>query len=278
MKKRFPLIALVGIVVIVGAFLLVNQRAEAPAPSSTIPPSQQPGSSTSQPTKPVTPTTPTKSTSPTTPSSTPQPSKTQGKVYFAVKDTSASLQGLQSVYLTISEVMVHSPTKGWISISKDRALYDLLKLRQDQTITYYLTEANLEAGTYNQLRLIVESLVVVKDGTNYPAVFPSNTLHLIGKLVVDKGKTSAAVFDFLLDKSLHITGDGKYIFLPVVKLQTSSSLNVHQVIFPRITIASGRTDSESTQGMDENGNVKVGFYYSAWEKLEIVDNKIKRIP
>lgn len=209
----------------------------------------------------------------------------QGVAVFGITDELVSLGNIQAVVMTVKELMVHSPSKGWVSVSKTPRTYDLFYLHSVNA-TEFLADANLEAGSYDQIRLIIDKIVVTPNGgAPQEAKLPSNDLRLVGELLVEKGKTASAVFDFLSEKSLHITGDGKYIFAPVIKLDTRNDVEVAQISkrneqFPngRLDVGGGRPKFSGTLGMDENGNFKTNGGIDPLSKVELINGYIKVIP
>lgn len=217
-------------------------------------------------------------------------SKNQGRVVFAVADVTAPLTNVQSIFLTVNRVSVHSATKGWIVVSQTPRVYDLLKLHAAGPVFELLAEAHLDAGMYEQIRLFVSSVVVVtKDGKNQEAKLPSQELTIAGTIVVLKGENSSATFDFEADKSLHLTGEGKYIFAPVVSVETRNTAGTIQIqtkneILPngRVDISGGTIRFSQTLGMNENGELKKDFRIDPTAHLEIVGsgkgNVIRIVP
>lgn len=218
-------------------------------------------------------------------SSQPAPATgTIGRVVFGVTDDLVSPGTLRSLNITIKEVWVQSPTKGWVLVSKTPRTFDLFQLHS-LGATEFLADANLPVGNYNQVRLVVERVIAINaDGTSQEAKLPSGDLKLIGDLEVIKGEISSVVFDFLVDKSLHITGNGKYIFAPVIKLDTRNNVGIQiaakNQLYPngKLEISNGRSKFNAVLGMDENGEIKLNGGINPNAKVEMVDGKIKVTP
>ncbi len=174
-----------------------------------------------------------------------------GNVVFAIKDASTDISGVSSINVTVDQISVHNDAKGWVTASTESKVFDLMALKASGAIEL-AGQSSLEAGTYDQVRLNISKVIVVKNGQSVEAKLPSNTLTLTAKLVVEANKTSTITFDFLADKSLHATGNGKYILAPVVKLQTKSSADV-TVTGKNVVIVGGKVEHESTEGVDQDG-------------------------
>ena len=204
------------------------------------------------------------------------PAKTQGTAVFVIKDAGVSLDTIASIMLSVKEVSVLS-AKGWISISKTPKQYDLIKL-YGSGAAELLAEANLESGTYNQIRLMVDKVsVTTKAGVTKDAKLPSGDLKIVGPLVIEKGKTSGITLDFIASKSLHTTGKGEYIFAPVIQADTKTSVFV-QRIGSKIELIGGEQKFSAALGMDEGGGLKVGFELDKGATLELVGSVIKIVP
>ena len=164
---------------------------------------------------------------------------------------------------------------GWITVSKTPKQYDLLKLYQ-QSITELLIDTRLEVGTYDQIRLLIEKILVVKkNGELIDAKLPSKELKINAQLLVSKNENAGVVFDFLTSKSLHTTGDGKYIFAPVISLETKSDVTIQNLPNNRVEIVGGISKFMANVGMNEEGNMKMDFIFEPYTELKIVNGAIK---
>jgi len=196
------------------------------------------------------------------------PSGGQGRVVFAVTDAAASLDNLTSVTMSVSKVEVQSSANSWVTVSSQPYNFDLLKLKKSGALEL-LADVKLNAGTYNQIRLNVSKVVVVKSGQSFEAKLPSGELKIVGRVVVEADSTSSAVLDFLLDKSLHLSGNGTYVFAPVVKLTTQSQTTAQVAANRVVTIGRGRVDADLSVGMNEKGETKENFEIGASAKVEV---------
>ncbi len=201
-------------------------------------------------------------------STTSAPAAGQGKVVVGISDASTAIQGVSSIMLTVDTVEVQSAAQGWVTISSSSKQYDLLQLKQSGAVAL-LANANLHAGTYDQIRLTISKVLVTASGTVQEAKLPSGTLKIVGRIVVEEGKTATAVLDFKADKSLHATGNGKFILAPVVNLKTKSDASVEERSDDTLKINGGKNEDEVNVGMDEHGDTKDNFELDANAKIEI---------
>ncbi len=209
----------------------------------------------------------------------PTASKSKGRVIFALKDEFVSIDQIDSILFTVSEIQIQNPGKGWVTVMAEPKVYDLVKIYKSGTMEF-LSEVYLDPGTYNQLRMAVGKVMIIKKGSASPeeAKLPSGELKIPARLQITKGENSSVEIDILSEKSLHTAADGKYIFMPVVRVETRSNVTSFQVRQNTVTIIGGAAVYDASFGMDENGNAKDNYRLSPAAKLEIVDDKIKIIP
>lgn len=195
----------------------------------------------------------------------------KGRVVFALTDAAADLQNVSEVRLQVEQVQVQGSGSAWITVMAQPKEFDLLKLKQTGTAEL-LADASLEAGTYNQIRLDIGKVIVISDSGETEAKLPSSQLKIVGRFTVEAGTTSTVLVDVLLDKSLHVTGNGKYILTPVVKFESKSQANAKVESGNKVDISGGKTDASTTVGMDVSGEVKSDFAVDAKAKLEVLAN------
>lgn len=203
-------------------------------------------------------------------------SDAQGRVIFSVTDAAADMGTVSEINMKVNSVEVHSEASGWATVSTTPRTYSLLDLNE-RSESELLAEVNMQAGTYDQIRLNVDSVAVItKAGATKIAKLPSGQLLINSKLIVKANETSSANFDFLADKSLHTTGSGEYIFAPVVKLETRSNTNVSVNSASVVSIDGGNVDDSVTIGMDIDGSIKANFQLKTTDKLKVgTDGKIE---
>ncbi len=201
---------------------------------------------------------------------------TEGRVVFSVTDAAADMGIISEVNMKISKVEAHSAAEGWVTVSTTPRAYRLLSLNAKNDFEL-LADANMKAGTYDQVRLFVDAVTIdTTAGVSKTAKLPSNVLKINTELIVKEGTTSSVSFDFVANKSVHMTGNGTYIFAPVVKTETKSDTKVTVATNGIVSTTGGRVDEVNTVGMDVDGSVKADFNIKAADKLEIgTDNVIK---
>lgn len=197
-----------------------------------------------------------------------------GTAYFSVTDAAADLDALGSVVITFDELSVQSAGETWTTIELEEQTFDLLELEAESALAL-LAEAELEEGTYNQIRLDVSSVVVTDEEGEHEAFLPSGELRLAGQLVVVEGETSSATFDFIVNESLHMTGDGQYIMTPVIQLETREGTQVRVEANNRVRVEGGQVSENARLGMDVDGQMREGRPVDVGADVSIVDGKVQ---
>lgn len=196
------------------------------------------------------------------------PAAGEGKVVFGISDAAMDIEGVSSIMMTVDSVEVQSGTQGWIVVSSSSKQYDLLRLKQSGAVAF-LADINLAAGTYDQVRLTISKVLVNASGTIQEARLPSGTLKISGRIVVEEGETSTAVLDFKADKSLHMTGNGKFIMAPVINFKTQRRASVGKNFDETLKINGGENEDDVNVGMDVKGEIKNNFELDSNAKIEI---------
>ena len=193
----------------------------------------------------------------------------QGRVVFSITDAAADLGAVSSIDVTIDRVEVHNDAEGWVTVSDTPKTYDLLELR-DENGTVALADVMLDAGTYQQIRMEISDVTVTDAEGEEEAKLPSGELRLVGNVVVEENITSAVTFDFIANESLHTTGNGRYIFAPVIQLETRTDADVAVAAdYNRVRIRGGTVTTATRLGMDVDGNVGAGLTIPAEARVDI---------
>ena len=200
----------------------------------------------------------------------------KGRVVFAITDAAADVGSVSQVLVTVDNVEAHKVEgDSWVTISSNAQTYDLLELKQSGELAI-VADIEVQTGTYDQVRFEISKVVVVDSNGENEAKLPSDVLRINSDLEVNENSTATATFDFIVDESLHITGNGRYILAPVIQVETRSDAEVEVQRDDRVTIEGGEVKTNVKVGMDENGNVDIGLKIPANANLDIgSDNKIK---
>ena len=144
-----------------------------------------------------------------------------GTLVLQITDAPGDLN-ISEALVTISQIRVHyaginqNDTNGsWIFVTNESQTFDLVKI---QNATEFLGEVNLNAGWYTQIRLSVDKALVTIEGTQYDLKISSMNVKLISPFLVQDNETLTLTLDFDVQKSVHKTGNGKYIMKPTIKV------------------------------------------------------------
>lgn len=185
-------------------------------------------------------------------------SPAKGEAVFAVSDAAADMGAVSDIELTIDGLRIRSEAGAWTTVNTGQQTFMLLDLR-DRAAAELLARASLAAGSYDRLELQVSKAVVTDASGRHEAKIPGNKLQLEGEMEVQAGATATANFDFLADKSLHMTGNGQYIFAPVVLLETRRGVAVEVQANNEVKVTGGSISTRLETGMDVHGNVDAGL-------------------
>ena len=110
-------------------------------------------------------------------------------------------------------------TAGWYTIVNENKTYELIRL---QNVTDVLGEDTLPAGKYTQIRLTIEkaNITINNNGDikEHDLKIPSKKVKLINPFWIYKDETTILTLDFDVKKSVHQTGNNKFIMKPTIKV------------------------------------------------------------
>lgn len=152
----------------------------------------------------------------------------------------APLENVAEVNVVIDSVQVNNTDneEGWETISTPMELFNLLELTNGAYAV--LGEAELEAGTYEQIRLILNSEgnnLVFEDSTTQDLIIPSGTqtgIKLNINAEIEEGFTYTLILDFDAGRSVVKAGSsGKYLLKPVIRATNeATSGNISGTVLP----------------------------------------------
>jgi len=162
-------------------------------------------------------------------------SGTQGTVRLQMTDAPGPFD---AVNLVVNQVAIHrglpdsreqdgaaDSTSGWEILRNQPATYDLMKLRNGVFAT--LAQAMVPAGHYTQIRLkLGAGSNVVVDGVPFPLTVPSGMqsgYKLVGGFDVPANGLLDLGLDFDAARSIHQTGNGKYLLKPTCRVMPFST-------------------------------------------------------
>jgi hypothetical protein len=164
-----------------------------------------------------------------------------GRIEVRVTDAPPEY-GITEIWVTVLDseeegVAVHKAGDDgdgeWITIPiTGENPFDLLQLQKADLDALLATE-EITAGKYTQIRMTIDTVEVrIGDGDLQPAILPSGKLKFVRPFEVVDGETTIILLDFIADKSVTVTGNGKIIVKPVVKLSVSQALLIATTSLP----------------------------------------------
>jgi len=176
------------------------------------------------------------------------PASTMGTLNVAMTDAPAC--GFDAVNVTVTKVRVNKSATasdtdgGWtdITLAAPKKV-NLLSLTNGVLET--LGQTSLEAGQYNQLRLVLDAnangmantVVVSGAKTEQALETPSavqSGIKLVGGFTVESGQRADVGIDFDACKSIVARGKGAYALKPVVKMLPSAINGISGVVSPAL--------------------------------------------
>jgi hypothetical protein len=140
----------------------------------------------------------------------------QGRLKIHLTDAPADYD---EVNITFSSIEIHREDTGWFTVSTEIQNVDLLTLRNGATVLF--ADTILSVGKYTQIRLHIVDAEVVVDGITYPLEIPSGDqsgLKLIHPFEIIPDFTVELLLDFDAHRSIHQTGNGRYIMKPTIRV------------------------------------------------------------
>ncbi len=195
-----------------------------------------------------------------------------------VRMVDAPIDNATEVNVVVNSVQVNNAETdtGWVTITEPNQSYNLLSLTNGAYAV--LGEAELEPGTYEQIRLVLASEghnIVFEDGTSEGLFVPSGAqtgVKLNVNAEIEAGFTYTLILDFNASKSVVKAGNsGKYLLKPVIRatneaetgkivgsvLPAAARSEIHAIV-DQDTIAT--TFADTTDGSFELVALEAGTY------------------
>lgn len=151
------------------------------------------------------------------------PEPTAGEAPFVLKLID-SVGPYDEVNLEVIEVSAHrageDSTSGWVILSQDTLAVNLLEFTNGNYAV--LSDTVLSGGDYTQIRLLLtENNTVVVAGETHELEIPSGStsgLKLNHPFTIEEDVLYSATLDFDAERSIHVTGNGRYKMNPVIRV------------------------------------------------------------
>jgi hypothetical protein len=158
-------------------------------------------------------------------STSPAAGGSEGRLRLTLIDARADFD---EVNVVVVGVRAHragaDSTSGWMTVSDDTFAVDLLTLTGDNGVV--IADTLLPAGRYTQIRLLLgEGANVVVAGQTHALEVPSGAtsgLKLNHPFTLAADSLYAATLDFDAHRSIHRTGNGRWIMRPVIRVMVDA--------------------------------------------------------
>lgn len=147
----------------------------------------------------------------------PASAPTMERGIIEIRVTDPGVVGVTSANVTVENIEIHPVAGDWQTIIES-ATFDLVMLAETEEAET-LGEATIDAGGFTGIRMDVTTVVgLTIEGEEYEATVPSEKFRIVKAFTVEDGVKTILTLDFDLSKSLVMTGEGKALFKPVLKL------------------------------------------------------------
>ncbi len=160
-----------------------------------------------------------------TPEPTPAPEPTVEQGTIEIRVTDPGVAGVLSAIVTAENITIHKVGGGWVPIIPGPVTFDLVYLA-DTGIEQILGEADIPTANFTGIRMDVIGVNGLTDedpSREYDAEVPSDKLRIVKPFEVVGGVKTILTLDFDLTKSLIMTGQGKFLFKPVLHVKVAHS-------------------------------------------------------
>ena len=181
-----------------------------------------------------------------------------GRAVFTIRDAPVRMTDINELWITVDAVEIQSAQGTWVTVSSQKNRYDLLQLREEG-IQAILADVSLSPGTYGQVRLTISKVEVMDDRGSNDAVLPSGVLRFNAPFTVVSNELTVVQFDFDLAVSLHLTGNGRYVLTPVIRVIAYDNANVRVSPSQIVYVNSGAQREIVVVGTNEQGETGPGL-------------------
>lgn len=213
-----------------------------------------------------------------------------GTLNVSMVDAPLMESGVEAVNVTFSSIRVHrsdnaeAAADGWIDIvgpetAVENRTFNLFELVNG--VSAVLGEQVLVAGTYTQIRIIVESATLRVDGVDEELTIPSSAqtgIKLVGNFTVEPNVITELMLDFDAEQSVRNLGNGEWEMRPTIRVvPVVMSGSISGVVLPTGSnavvnvYAGGTTDLVTTTQIDAvNGEFMIQGLLAGTYDIEIV--------
>lgn len=157
----------------------------------------------------------------------------KGRLTVNITDAPFPIDIVDKTVVTIDRISIGSVAEGeedgnFMVLSEEEHEIDLLDLTNG--VTLELASVDIDAGTYDEIRLhVVDAEVILKDGTEFDLKIPSGStsglkIKIAPAVTIEEGMESSVLLDFDVSKSFVMQGNMDtpagikgFLFKPVIR-------------------------------------------------------------
>jgi hypothetical protein len=156
---------------------------------------------------------------PEKPAPAPAPEPETGTIQ--VRATDAPAKGVTKILVSVSGIEVHQADADdftWQTLVGESNTFDLVEIEGAEVL---LGTEEIQAGTYTQIRLDVDKVLVTLDGEEVEARLPGGKLKVVRSWEVKPDDVTVLTLDFDAGSFVIVTGQGDVQVKPVIKLEVT---------------------------------------------------------
>jgi len=196
-----------------------------------------------------------------------------GDVVFAISDAAADMGQITAMEMTINQIRVRTEGGEWTTVSNETQTFDLLQLRAMNT-SQLMVQTQLQTRNYDLVELNCSRVRVTNGSGTHDCLMINSRLQMECMLEVQTNTMTTAHFDFIADESLHETIDGRYVFAPLIAVQTRTHAEVQVRNNNEVDISGGTVRTNAEIGMNIDGEMGAGLKIQAGVQLRISAGKV----
>jgi hypothetical protein len=170
---------------------------------------------------------------------------------------------MDNILVDIANIEAHiAEGTGWTNIAEDPGEFDLKELYISE-LEEFLASKIVDAGKYTQIRFDVETVTIVVGEDEHDAIVPSGKIKLVGEFNVPDGGITEVTLDFNGEKSVMVTGNGQYMFKPVIKLIVNGEVQAAELEYELTTHGEETVVTAEESGDETYGDSETAVYLRA---------------
>ena len=185
-----------------------------------------------------------------------------------------------SVNITFSQVSAHIDSE-WVTVTGEPVTVDILKWTNGNKLL--IGSAEVPAGKYTQIRIIIDEAEIGVEGKVFPLDVPSGAktgLKFGPQFTIEEGSSYDLIFDFDASRSIVVTGSKKdpkgYKLKPHIRVVSKAVTgSISGIVLPADHVpwayAIQDIDTITSSIVDTSGYFRLGFLPEGMYTVSVVD-------